>query len=502
MSNVTTTPEIVTIDNLRTITRTRSLGYGISLIVLGAIEVLWFGSTPSSIHTQIQLAYNSATSVPELSSWLRVLVLVVGVLVLPLAFGPSVFSPLPRLPRAARIVAAIVGVLFVAWPISLWLGINQDGQIRDFLVSVSVTGYLFGAISAVVGAIVVWRRFDRLASPLLYAGIVLFILAFLIWVARITPIDNLPLPLTGILWGAIQWSPFLALGALAGTMSERSGVVNIAIEGQFIAGALVSTLVASAMNGTGISLWLALLLAGSIGMVFSWVLALMANRYRANQIIVGILLVSFATAVSQFISNAVLDVHQNLNQTLTLPTWNVPVLSRIPVVGPVLFAQNIIVYITIGMAVFTNVLLFRTRWGLRTRSVGEKPIASETVGINVFRMRYAATILGGFLAGLGGAALTLGKDTQFAFGMSNNFGYVALAIMIFGRWRPYGALVASLLFGFTASLGAQVSIWSGQTHIPGAFIDALPYAVTILVVSGLVGRIRPPAADGLPFVRR
>ena len=246
---------------------------------------------------------------------------------------------------------------------------------------------------------------------------------------------------------------------------------------------------------------LALLLAGLFGALFGWVLAVMALRYQANQVIVGVVIVAFCTAMSQFLMTQVLDVHQNLNGSFGLPVWSVPVLSKIPVLGPVLFDQNVLVFFAFAVVIISSFVLFRTRWGLRVRSVGEKPIASETVGIDVIRMRYSAVIIGGFVAGIGGAGFTLGPGSSFNYGMTSGYGYIALAIMIFGRWRPYGALMASLLFGFTIALSANLNLYLGQLVIPQQFISALPYVITILVVSGVVGRIRPPAADGVPFQR-
>jgi simple sugar transport system permease protein len=328
-----------------------------------------------------------------------------------------------------------------------------------------------------------------------------FMLGFLVWVARGSNVSGLQLQLTGILASAVGAATFLIFGSLSGTLCERSGVVNIAIEGQFMMGALSSVMVVSALNGSGISKLLGVVVAGLIGALLGWVLAVMSLRYQANQIIVGIVIVAFCTAVTQFIMFQVLDTHQNLNGAFPLPVWAIPFFSHIPIVGPILFDQNVLVYVAILGVVIANIALFRTRWGLRVRSVGEKPIAAETVGVSVTRMRYGAVILGGFVAGLGGAAFTIGPGTNFTFGMTNGYGYIALAIMIFGRWRPYGALMASLLFGFTIALSANLNIYLSQLVIPQQFISMLPYIITIAAVAGLVGRIRPPAADGVPFAR-
>ena len=497
-------PEIVTLENLRRITRERALGYGVTLVLIGLLEVIWFGGAKSALKTTIELGYNSSTAMPSISSPLRVVPLLIGLL----ALAPVVsrvarqfVSERVKFTKGVRNLLIIVGGYLVLWPVVLWLGVNSNGALRTLTIPVSTTGYVVGVLTITAGVLLAWRRFDRSASPLLYAGLMLFMLGFLVWVARGSNVSGLHLQLTGILAAAVAAATFLIFGSLSGTLCERSGVVNIAIEGQFMTGALSSVMVVSAMNGSGISKLLGVVVAGLLGALLGWVLAVMSLRYQANQIIVGIVIVAFCTAVTQFIMFQVLDTHQNLNGAYPLPVWAIPFFSHIPVVGPILFDQNVLVYVAILGVVIVNIALFRTRWGLRVRSVGEKPIASETVGVSVTRMRYGAVILGGFVAGLGGAAFTIGPGTNFTFGMTNGYGYIALAIMIFGRWRPYGALMASLLFGFTIALSANLNIYLDQLVIPQQFISMLPYIITIAAVAGLVGRIRPPAADGVPFAR-
>jgi len=500
----TVAPEIVTLENLRRITRERAFGYGVTLVLIGLLEVLWFGGARSALKTTIVLGYNSSTAMPSIASPLRVVLLVIGLILLAPAVSHRARQFVPerlKFTKGVRGFLIIVGGYLVLWPIVLWLGVNSGGALRTLTIPVSTTGYVIGVLTIVAGAVLAWRRFDRSASPLLYAGLMFFMLGFLVWVARGSNVSGLQLQLTGILASAVGAATFLIFGSLSGTLCERSGVVNIAIEGQFMMGALSSVMVVSALNGSGISKLLGVVVAGLIGALLGWVLAVMSLRYQANQIIVGIVIVAFCTAVTQFIMFQVLDTHQNLNGAFPLPVWAIPFFSHIPIVGPILFDQNVLVYVAILGVVIANIALFRTRWGLRVRSVGEKPIAAETVGVSVTRMRYGAVILGGFVAGLGGAAFTIGPGTNFTFGMTNGYGYIALAIMIFGRWRPYGALMASLLFGFTIALSANLNIYLSQLVIPQQFISMLPYIITIAAVAGLVGRIRPPAADGVPFAR-
>lgn len=497
-------PEIITLENLRRVTRQRALGYGVTMVLLGLLEVLWFGGAGSALKTTIELGYNSSTAMPSIASPVRVVPLLIGLFLLAPVVSRAARQILPqriKFTKGVRGFLIIVGGYLIIWPVALWLGVNSDGVLRTLTIPVSTTGYVIGVLTVVVGGLLAWRRFDRSASPLLYVGLMFFLLGFLVWVARGSNVSGLHLQLTGILAAAVAAATFLIFGSLSGTLCERSGVVNIAIEGQFMFGAMSSVMVVSAMNGRGISLVLGVVVAGVIGALLGWVLAVMSLRYQANQIIVGIVIVAFCTAVTQFIMFQVLDTHQNLNGAFPLPVWSIPFFAHIPIVGPIVFDQNVLVYVAILGVIIANIALFRTRWGLRVRSVGEKPIASETVGVSVTRMRYGAVILGGFVAGLGGAAFTIGAGTNFTFGMTNGYGYIALAIMIFGRWRPYGALMASLLFGFTIALSANLNIYLSQLLIPQQFISMLPYIITIAAVAGLVGRIRPPAADGIPFSR-
>jgi simple sugar transport system permease protein len=159
------------------------------------------------------------------------------------------------------------------------------------------------------------------------------------------------------------------------------------------------------------------------------------------------------------------------------------------------------VYLAFILVALVNVILFRTRWGLRIRSVGEKPKASETVGLNVARIRFITVVLGGAIAGIGGATFTIGLGSPMIVGITGGQGFIALAIMIFGRWRPWGAFMATLLFGFSIALGSQYGLYTSQFGVPNQLITALPYLITIAAVAGLVGRVRPPAADGIPYSR-
>jgi simple sugar transport system permease protein len=341
------------------------------------------------------------------------------------------------------------------------------------------------------GAYMIVRRRGRHSYALLSIALVAFSLAFIIWAAR----DN-SLDFTGMLQLTVADAVPLMFGAMSGVMCERSGVINIAIEGQFLAGAFLGAVIASAAG----SVWLGLLGAAAAGAFMGAILAFLVLRYQADQIIVGVVIVTFATGLTDFLTTQVLNNHQEtLNSPATFPDIAVPLLDKIPVLGPAVFDQNIFTYGALGLVVFLQVWLFHTRWGLRVRAVGEHPEAAETVGISVIGRRYFNVIAGGAVGGIGGAVFTIGGTGSFTSDISSGLGYVALASMIFGRWIPFRAAAATLLFGFANCLQNFLSVLN--VSIPPPFLEMAPYLVTIFAVAGLVGRVRPPAADGQPYVR-
>jgi ABC-type uncharacterized transport system permease subunit len=356
-------------------------------------------------------------------------------------------------------------------------------------MSVRWVAVVLGVITAAIGILLIVRSRKRGSFLLFGIGCILFLWVFLAWAAKGTELN-----VVAVLAGTVVAATPLVYGALSGVMCERSGVVNIAIEGQFLAGAFLGAMVGSATD----DLWLGMLAGAFAGAMFGALLAFLALRYGADQIIVGVVIVTFCTGLTNFLTSQVLSPHQSLNTGITFRNWAIIGLDKIPIVGPVLFDQNVFIYGAIILLVVIQVALFRTRWGLRVRAVGEHPSAAATVGIHVLSVRYRNVILGGVIAGIGGAFFTIGSTGEFASEMTADLGYVALAAMIFGRWRPYGALGAALLFGFAQNLQTFLSLLN--VHIPSPFLAMAPYVITIAVVAGLVGRVRPPAADGTPYV--
>ena len=316
-----------------------------------------------------------------------------------------------------------------------------------------------------------------------------FVIAFLAWAGAGR---SGVIPLVTILSSALGLSVPLVYGSLAGIIGERSGTINIAIEGQLLGGAFLGAVVASACTNP----WAGLLAAPVAGVLVALLLALFGLRYRVNQIVVGVVLNVLVSGLTGFLFSTFLSSSPSLNRALRLPALAVPLLSRIPIIGPVLFRQTILVYLMYAAVAVLSVMLFRSRWGLRLRACGEHPKAADTVGINVMRTRVANLALAGALAGLGGAFFTVGSGLSFENDMTAGNGYIALAAMILGAWRPLGSLGAALLFGFATSVAQTLPV-IGSSVSPD-IISMIPYIVTILAVAGFVGKVRAPAAEGVP----
>lgn len=371
-------------------------------------------------------------------------------------------------------------------------GLNPLGRPAIVLppleVPTAVTLYALTAILGFLGAIQLVRGFGTRWGIILGICVVVFIFGFLTWAAA-----GKSMSLIGILQTTVQRSVPIAFGALSGLLCERAGVVNIAIEGMLLVGAFTGAVVGSATGNIVIGL-----VAGAlVGGLLASVLAVLAIRYLVDQIIAGTVINIFALGITSFVATRVLQTNQELNSPERFDAIPIPVLSEVPIIGPMFFNGTIFLYVLIVLVGLIHYALFYTRWGLRVRAVGEHPRAADTVGINVFRTRYQNVILGGIVAGIGGAYFTLGSTGSFQEEMTAGKGFIGLAAMIFGAWTPIGSFLASLVFGFADTLQARLSILN--VAVPSEFLLMLPYLVTIVVVAGLVGRVRAPAADGRPY---
>ncbi len=366
-------------------------------------------------------------------------------------------------------------------------------QLADWHLPTVLTCWILSVVLVVLAAYAAWRVRVAARVPLWLtaAFAIVFMFAFLTWAAA----DAL-IPIPGLLIGAVSLSVPLIFGALSGVISERSGVVNIAIEGQLLAGAFVSAVVASITRQP-----LAGLAAAMVaGVLVSFVLGAFAIKYVVDQIIVGVVLNVLVAGLTGFLYSQVLTHNEALlNKPPRFPRVDLPILGQIPIIGPVLFNQTVIVYIMYLTVAAVAYALFRTRWGLRTRSVGEHPQAADTVGIKVNLLRFWNVSLAGAIAGFGGAYFTLGSVGSFTKDMTAGAGFIALAAVIFGRWDPIRATLAGLLFGFATNLQSVLGIIGSP--VPSQFMLMLPYIVTIFAVAGLVGQSRAPAADGKPYIK-
>lgn len=366
-------------------------------------------------------------------------------------------------------------------------------ELPPILVRSWLINLIFALIMFAIAALAAWRSYERKATSIWFIGLfgLLWVFALIIWVGA-----GANVPFVWLLTGTLAISTPIVFGSMAGLVSERSGVVNIAIEGQLLSGAFASALVSS-MTGS----WLAGIVAALFaGVLVSTILALFAITYWVQQVVVGVVINMIVIGLTNFLFSALMASDSELyNSPSTFPVWSIPVLSEIPVIGPVLFSNSVITYLMFILVPIMAWAVFNTRWGLRMRSVGEHPKAADTVGINVNGTRWLNVLLSGAIAGVGGSFYTLGSVGAFNQEVTSGQGYIALAALIFGRWNPIYATLAALLFGFASNfrtLATQVG-----ADVPSELLSMVPYVVTVLAVIGFVGQSRAPAASGVPYVK-
>ena len=365
-------------------------------------------------------------------------------------------------------------------------------QIPTIRVPAAPVCFALGLVSIGLGVLRATTELSRLARRLSIAAVLLcFVIALLCWADA----GAIPLNMIIIAQGTLTASIPLILGALAGCLCERSGVINIAIEGQLLFGAFTAAIVASAFGG----LWAGLVAGSLAGGLVGLLLAVFAITFLMDQIVLGVVLNVLALGMTDYLYDRLMAQNSNYNSGNTFGNVKIPLLSNIPIIGPIFFDSTVFLYITFIAIVVIQVALFHSRWGLRVRAVGEHPTAADTVGINVLWTRYRNVILGGLLAGIGGAFLTVGSVGGFQQNISSGFGYIALAALIFGRWTPLGSLAAALLFGFCLELALVLP--TVNAVLPPPIMNMAPYVVTIVAVAGLVGKVRAPKADGQPYVK-
>ncbi|MEM6280747.1 MAG: ABC transporter permease [Chloroflexota bacterium] len=374
---------------------------------------------------------------------------------------------------------------------------NLVGEEAAVLNVPTVTyGMIVGVLYMVIGAVGVapTARIKRVKYWLLVVGGVLIIPTVLILAAV-----NNDFNLAVLLRASMRLATPIILGAMAGIWTERTGVVNIAIEGMMLTGAGIGfvafTLLARAGMGVGsgqvLSVAIAVLAGGLMALLHAW----LSITFKTDQIVSGTVINIMAVGVTSFLRREVLLSSQAGVETL--PEMPIPGLSQIPVLGEMLFQGKPIFYAMLLIVPLTHIILFYTKWGLRTRSVGENPHAADTVGVDVIRTRWANVFIGGLIAGLAGAWFSLENTGTFEDGMTNGKGFISLASVIFGNWMPFGAMTGGILFGFAEALGDRFQILN--VPVPAEFVQMTPYIITIVVLAGLVGRSTPPKALGEPY---
>jgi ABC-type uncharacterized transport system permease subunit len=378
---------------------------------------------------------------------------------------------------------------------SFWI----DAQGGDSAVVETSAGLLWviaALASVVIGALQLARGTGFRWRPWLLVLVWPWVVAVLASV-----LDGKPANLTGMIGGSLELAVPITLGALAGILSERSGMLNIALEGKMLIGACVASVAASVVLlvtgqpfvATVIGVTAAVLVSGAVGVLLAW----MGIRHKMDQIIAGTVINIGAVGITNFLFLRVLTRNTQFNRPPTIEPWRVPLLADIPVLGPIFFSAKPYVYLMYVMVAILTYMLFRTRWGLRLRAAGEKPAAAGTVGINVIAIRYRALLLAGMISGLAGSYLSLSIAGNFGMEMVAGKGFIALAAMIFGAWHPVGALGAALVFGFAGTTQTLLAILG--VNVPPQLLNSVPYVVTIIVVAGVVGRVRGPASAGQPY---
>ena len=347
--------------------------------------------------------------------------------------------------------------------------------------------YIFGIVFIGLGAAQLLRGLGKVSNIVLALSMAMFVMSFLSWAT-----SGESFSLVGMLQGTVSRSVPITLGALAGILCERSGVINIAIEGMLLAGAFTGAVGASLTN-----LWIGTLVAMLTGVFLAWILGVFSIRYRVDQVIVGFAINFFALGITSFLTFRVLATNPDYNYLVPVMPISVPLLSKIPFVGQIFFVQTIFVYFSFASVAFLTWALYRTRWGLRTRAAGEYPKAAGTLGVDVIKLRYRNLLAAGAMAGIGGAWWPIGTVGRFDQNITGGRGFIALAAVIFGRWHPVGAFSGALVFALAEAV--RLKIGNFDTGIPSEFLQMAPYLVTLIVVAGFIGASRAPKAAGQPY---
>ena len=390
-----------------------------------------------------------------------------------------------KLPRGARAVAWL-GIL--AGLLAFWVALPPL-SIRSPIVPI-----LIGVIGIALGVGALSRGVRRLAWGAVTIGLLGVALGYLATRSSVGHLDQV------VVWSALfaamlRYATPLAFAAMGGLFSERSGVVNIGLEGMMLSGAFFGILGADKLNS-----WpLGLLCAAVSGAGFALVHAFFAIHLRADQIVSGFAINFLALGITGYLFIDIYGGEGTPPDVPGIPDVHLGFLKDWYFIGPVLGPLNLLIWLAALTIVLSWIVIFKTPVGLRIRAVGEHPRAADTVGISVYKIRYVSVVLSGILAALGGAYLSIGFVNSFNQNMTAGRGFIALAAVIFGNWRPWGAAAAALLFGFSSALAQKLPAYSESAAV---LFQALPYVLTLIAVAGVIGRSIPPAADGRPYKKQ
>ena len=410
-----------------------------------------------------------------------------------------------------QIVGLVFGVLGIALLVGVAPAISSETRAFAFEPPPDPLKFSFNPVTLVVVIAIVYlvtaalaflpERYDRISlGGQLFAALLAIPLILGVSLALSGAAET---NVTNLLDESLVLATPIALGAMTGLWCERSGIINIGIEGMMLASAGVGYMtyaILGAASSTG-WLWISILIAIGTGGLLAVLHAVLSIRYQINQIVSGVVINLFALGLTGFLRSEVIVPSGNSKGVAT-SEFGIPILREIPIVGPTLFEGKPLHYLMYVVVFLTWLVMYRSAWGLRVRSCGENPHAAETLGIDVITIRYQAVILGGFIAGLAGAWFSMESQSGFEDNMTNSAGFIALAAMIFGKWTPWGAFGGALLFGFARALGSRLQFLNveiGDFGIPSEFFQSLPFLVTLVVVAGALGRAVAPAAEGQPY---
>lgn len=419
-------------------------------------------------------------------------------------------APIRRFGRR-QVTGSIFALLGVAMLLGIAPNITSDTRAFAFEAPPDPLTLSFNPVALVIAVAVVYivagalsflpTRFDRWSgrAQLTAATLAIPLILGLALALSDAPSTNV----TNLFDESLVLATPIALGSMTGLWCERSGIINIGIEGMMLASAGVGFMTFAVLGSASSTgwLWFAVLVAIATGGLLASLHAVLSIRFGINQIVSGVVVNLFALGLTGFLRSEVI-VPSGHSKGISTSSFGFPLLQDIPVLGETLFEGKPLHYMMYGVVFLTWLVMYRTAWGLRVRACGENPHAAETLGINVIRIRYQAVILGGFIAGLAGAWFSMESQSGFEDNMTNAAGFIALAAMIFGKWTPWGALAGALLFGFARALGSRLQFLDveiGGFGIPSEYLQSLPFIVTLVVVAGALGRAIAPAAEGQPY---